>query len=99
MINAHGYENFSHSVYVDCYFCLKYRSFAKPVRNAVCMRSHFTTHKHRIVCVKIFLPVRLIHRFTIPFQLRNLQYSIVLQLAAAERKKGPQASELLAMPI
>ena len=50
--------------------------------------------------LKVFLPVKLIHRFTSPFQLRQLQYSMVLQLAAAERKKkGPQASELLAMPI
>ena len=49
--------------------------------------------------LKVFLPVRLIHRFTLPYQLRQLQYSMVLQLAAAERKKGPQASELLAMPI
>ena len=49
--------------------------------------------------LKVFLAVRLIHRFTSPFQLRELQYSMVLQLAAAERKKGPHASELLAMPI
>ena len=41
--------------------------------------------------LKVFLPVRLIHRFTSPFQLRQLQYSMVLQLAAAE-KKGKQAS-------
>ena len=49
--------------------------------------------------LKVVLAVRLIHRFTSPFQLRQLQYSMVLQLAAAERKKGPHASELLAMPI
>ena len=49
--------------------------------------------------LKVFLAVRLIHRFTSPFQLRQLQYSMVLQLAAAERKKEPHASELLAMPI
>ena len=48
---------------------------------------------------KVFLPFRLIHKFTSPFQLRQLQYSVVLQLAAAKRKKGPQASELLAMPM
>ena len=50
--------------------------------------------------LKVFLPVRLIYGFTSPFQLRQLQYSMVLQLADAEKKKkGPQASELLAMPI
>ena len=49
--------------------------------------------------LKVFLAFRLIHRFTSPFQLRQLQYSMVLQLAAAKRKKGPHASELLAMPI
>ena len=51
--------------------------------------------------LKFFLPVRLVHRFTSPIQLRQLQYSMVLQLAAAEKKKkkGPQARELLAMPI
>ena len=35
----------------------------------------------------IFLMIRLIHRFTSPFQLCQLQYSMVWQLAAAERKK------------
>ena len=49
--------------------------------------------------LKTFLPVRLIHGFTSPFQLRKLQYSMVVQLAVAERKKGPQASELLTMAI
>ena len=34
-----------------------------------------------------FFSVRLIQRFTSPFQLRQLQYSMVLPLAAAERKK------------
>ena len=38
--------------------------------------------------LKVFLAVRLIHRFNSPFQLRHLQYSVVLQLAAAERKKA-----------
>ena len=47
-----------------------------------------------------FLPVKLIHSFASPYQLRQLQYSMVLQLAAAERKKkGLQASDLLAMFI
>ena len=43
--------------------------------------------------LKVFLPAMLIHRFSSPFQLRQLQYSMVLQLAAIERKKGPQASK------
>ena len=49
--------------------------------------------------LKVYLAVRLIHRFTSPFQLRQLQYSMVLQLAATGRKKDPHASEPLAMPI
>ena len=39
--------------------------------------------------LKVFLAVRFIHRFTSPFQLRQLQYSMMLQLAAAEKKKRP----------
>ena len=38
--------------------------------------------------LKVFLPVRLIHRFTSPFQSRQLQYSVVLQLQK-EKKKRP----------
>ena len=37
--------------------------------------------------IKLVLAVRLIHRFTSPFQFRQLQHSMVLQLAAAERTK------------
>ena len=37
--------------------------------------------------LKVFAPVRLIHRFTSAFQLGQLQYLMVLQLAATERKK------------
>ena len=45
--------------------------------------------------LKAFLPVRLIHRFTSPFQLSQLQYSMVLQLAAAERKKRPASKRAI----
>ena len=45
--------------------------------------------------LKMFLLVTLIDRFTSPFQLRQLQYSIMLQLAAAEIKKRPASTRAI----
>ena len=47
---------------------------------------YFDEHEIRTELSNI-LSVRLIHRFISTFQLLQLQYSMVLHLAAAERKK------------
>ena len=44
--------------------------------------------------LKVFLPVMLIHRFTSPFQLRQLQYSMMLQLQK-EKKKRPASKQVI----
>ena len=48
--------------------------------------------------LKVFLPVRQLHRFTSPFQLCQLQYSMVLQFAAAKKEKTPKQASYWQWP-